>query len=62
MKKRKIIIRLDGGLGNQMFMYAFAKFMQEQGYEVLLDSVMITRGGHGITAPLSLSALTSTHR
>ncbi|WP_394995601.1 hypothetical protein [uncultured Helicobacter sp.] len=45
MKKRKIIIRLDGGLGNQMFMYAFAKFMQEQGYEVLLDSVMITRGG-----------------
>ena len=45
MKKRKIIIRLDGGLGNQMFMSAFAKFMQEPGYEVLLDSVMITRGG-----------------
>ena len=45
MKKRKIIIRLDGGLGNQMFMYAFAKFMQEQGDDVLLVSVMFIRGG-----------------
>ena len=47
MKKRKIIIRLDGGLGNQMLMYTFAKFMQQQGYEVLLDSTIITRGGGG---------------
>ena len=32
-----IIIRIMGGLGNQMFQYAFAKSLQEQGEEVKLD-------------------------
>ncbi len=32
-----ILIKLTGGLGNQMFQYAFAKSLQNFGYEVKLD-------------------------
>ncbi len=32
-----IAIRLAGGLGNQMFNYAFAKFLQKHGYKVVVD-------------------------
>lgn len=32
-----IIVRILGGLGNQMFQYAYAKAMQNQGYNVKLD-------------------------
>ena len=32
-----IVIKLAGGLGNQMFNYAFAKFLQKHGYKVVVD-------------------------
>ena len=32
-----IIVRIFGGLGNQMFQYAYAKAMQQKGYKVKLD-------------------------
>jgi len=32
-----ILVQLTGGLGNQMFQYAFAKALQAKGYEVKLD-------------------------
>ncbi|RDU67504.1 hypothetical protein CQA53_00295 [Helicobacter didelphidarum] len=32
-----LIVRLDGGLGNQMFQYAFAKKLESKGYEVGID-------------------------
>ena len=36
-----IIVRLQGRLGNQMFQYALAKSLQEQGKEVYIDSSML---------------------
>jgi hypothetical protein len=32
-----IITKIIGGLGNQMFQYAFAKALQQKGYEVKID-------------------------
>lgn len=32
-----IIVRIVGGLGNQMFQYAYAKALQHKGYDVKLD-------------------------
>ena len=32
-----IIVEIIGGLGNQMFQYAFAKFLSTKGYEVKID-------------------------
>lgn len=32
-----MLIRLVGGLGNQMFIYAFAKTMSLKGYPILLN-------------------------
>ena len=32
-----IIVRILGGLGNQMFQYAYAKSLQEKGYQVKID-------------------------
>lgn len=32
-----IIVRIVGGLGNQMFQYAYAKSLQQQGFEVQID-------------------------
>lgn len=32
-----IIVRIVGGLGNQMFQYAYAKALQEKGYQVKID-------------------------
>lgn len=32
-----IIVRIVGGLGNQMFQYAYAKALQQKGYEVRID-------------------------
>jgi len=32
-----IIVKIIGGLGNQMFQYAYAKALQERGYEVKID-------------------------
>ena len=34
-----MLIRLVGGLGNQMFIYAFAKAMSLKGYPILLDAI-----------------------
>ena len=35
-----LLCRLLGGLGNQMFIYAFARAMSLKGYTVLLDAVL----------------------
>ncbi|PQJ81421.1 alpha-1,2-fucosyltransferase [Polaribacter glomeratus] len=32
-----IVVRIIGGLGNQMFQYAFAKSLQQKGYQVKID-------------------------
>lgn len=32
-----IIVRIVGGLGNQMFQYAYAKALQQKGFEVFID-------------------------
>jgi hypothetical protein len=32
-----IIVRIVGGLGNQMFQYAYAKALQQKGYQVKID-------------------------
>lgn len=32
-----IVVKIIGGLGNQMFQYAYAKALQQKGYEVKLD-------------------------
>ena len=37
LKKIMIIVRIVGGLGNQMFQYAYAKALSLQGYNVKLD-------------------------
>lgn len=38
MKNKNVIVCLVGGLGNQMFIYAFGKFLQQQGYTVRFDT------------------------
>lgn len=43
-----MIVRIIGGLGNQMFQYAYAKALQQRGYEVKIDiSVFETYKLHG---------------
>ena len=43
-----IIVRITGGVGNQMFQYAYAKALEEKGYKVKLDiSVFETYNLHG---------------
>lgn len=32
-----IIVKVVGGLGNQMFQYAYAKALQQKGYSVQID-------------------------
>ena len=32
-----IIVRIVGGLGNQMFQYAYAKSLQQMGFDVEID-------------------------
>ncbi|MBN8250834.1 alpha-1,2-fucosyltransferase [Priestia flexa] len=32
-----MIVRVSGGLGNQMFQYAFYKYLQKKGYDVRID-------------------------
>lgn len=34
---KSAVIRLDGGLGNQLFQYAFAKSLSRRGYSIVLD-------------------------
>ena len=34
LRNTMIIVKMDGGLGNQMFIYAFAKNLESKGYEV----------------------------
>lgn len=38
-----IIVRIIGGLGNQMFQYAYAKSLQEKGYRVKIDTSKFKR-------------------
>ncbi len=33
-----LVVKIDGGLGNQMFVYAFAMLLKQKGYEVGLDT------------------------
>ena len=32
-----IIVKIIGGLGNQMFQYAYAKSLQQRGYKVIIN-------------------------
>lgn len=42
-----VIVKIIGGLGNQMFLYAYAKALQQRGYEVKIDvSAFETYGLH----------------
>ena len=34
-----IIVKITGGLGNQMFCYAYAKALQKRGHEVKIDNL-----------------------
>jgi len=38
-----IIIKINGGLGNQMFQYAYAKAMEQKGYDVKIDITAFER-------------------
>lgn len=38
-----VVVRLTGGLGNQMFNYAFAKFLQKYGCEVVIDASWVVK-------------------
>ena len=54
MKKRKkeVIVKVWGGLGNQLFIYAFARKMVEEGYQVYLDMQSFFQdGGELIETP-----------
>ena len=43
-----LIVKMIGGLGNQMFQYAYAKVMEEKGYDVKIDiSIFKTYTLHG---------------
>ena len=42
-----MLVRLMGGLGNQMFIYAFAKAMSLKGYPILLDATHFKNDLHG---------------
>ena len=35
-----IVVRIVGGLGNQMFLYAYAKSLKQNGYQVKLDTTV----------------------
>lgn len=43
MKKGTIIVQVCGGLGNQLFQYAFARALQEKGNRVYLAAVFYTK-------------------
>lgn len=47
-----LLVKLTGGLGNQMFQYSFAKALQSKGYEVKLDistfETYTLHGGFGL--------------
>ena len=36
--QKMVKIKLTGGLGNQMFQYAYAKALESRGYNVVIDS------------------------
>lgn len=38
-----VVVRLTGGLGNQMFNYAFAKFLQKYDCEVVIDASWVVK-------------------
>ena len=40
-----MVVKLMGGLGNQMFIYAFAKALQLEGCEVVIDGSIYANGG-----------------
>ena len=42
-----MIVKMVGGLGNQMFCYAFAKAMKQNGYEIILDATSYDSSGGG---------------
>ena len=37
------IIKYTGGLGNQMFQYAFAYVLEQKGFEVLADTKLYSK-------------------
>ena len=38
------IVKIDGGLGNQMFQYSFALCLKEKGYDVEIDTTYYDKG------------------
>ena len=43
-----IVVKITGGLGNQMFQYAYARALKQKGYEVKIDISAITNNSlHG---------------
>ncbi len=38
------IVKIQGGLGNQMFQYAFAKNLEKKGFDVFLDTSLYKKG------------------
>lgn len=38
-----IVVKVAGGLGNQMFNYAFAKFLQKRGHKVVVDVSFVVK-------------------
>ncbi len=55
---RPVKVQLVGGLGNQLFCYAFGKFIASKGHSVVFDTSEVDRGytKHGVSLE-SLSAL-----
>ena len=43
-----MVVNFGGGLGNQMFIYAFARALQCEGCEVIIDSSVYATNGGGI--------------
>ena len=37
-RRKSLTIRLGGGLGNQMFVYAFTRYLQTYGFVITLDT------------------------
>lgn len=54
-----ITLQVTGGLGNQMFIYAFGRRLQSLGYKLRFDTsaYKVKRGGGKTSAILKLSIL-----
>ena len=44
-----IVVKVAGGLGNQMFNYAFAKFLQKRGHKVVVDVSFVVKNANPVS-------------